>query len=294
VLGRIGRVLTILAVVAAAGWGVWTYVVPHRTDVPRLREMTVARAQAAAEEASLELVVAREAFSSEVDAGLIVSQRPPPGAVIDQGSEVRVVLSKGPELVVVPDVTGMRLPRARERIADARLEIDVERVFDREVPEGRVVDQNPLATTEIEVGKTVVVRVSRGPQPVDVPNVVGSAAGDAEALLEAAGFQVSRSQDFSDSVPRGSVIAQSPEAGTRLPVGNTVEIVLSKGPEEFPMPRVVGMSEQEARNVLTGRGLRVKTVDIPTGKEGEVVGQRPRPGTTVESGQQVTIYVGSG
>ena len=291
---RFVRVLAVLAFIAGAGWATWTYLIPHRTDAPRLEGLTVEEAQARAGEADLDLIVDGRAFSSDVEAGRILSQDPAPGEVVERGADIRVVLSRGPELVEIPQVTGETIQRARQMLRGVGLTTDVRRVFHPDAPEDEVIEQNPLAEREIEVGTQVVLTVSRGPRPVPVPGVVGRTASDAEALLIAAGLQVATAQEFSDRVPRGQVIRQSPPANARVLPGSTVELVISRGPRNFSMPNVIGLSRDEATAELRALGLEVEALRVPGSSGDRVVGQRPRAGTTVQAGGEVTIYIGGG
>jgi serine/threonine-protein kinase len=125
-----------------------------------------------------------------------------------------------------------------------------------------------------------------------VPSVVGLGEDEAGALITGAGLGLRVVEEFSDDVPRGRVIRQSPPGESTVRKGDTVTIVVSKGPRTFPMPDVVGMTENEAVATLRGLGLEVRVVDLPGSSGDRVVGQQPRAGTTVESGQRVTIYVG--
>jgi len=293
-LGRVGRWLAILIVFAAAGWATWTYLIPHRTDAPELAGLTVAQAQARAEEAGLELAVREEVFSSDVGAGFVVAQDPPPGVRVDQGSTIRVVLSKGKELLPVPAVTGLPLGEARRALREARFELEVVRVFDDGVAENVVIAQNPSAETELEVGLAIELTVSKGPKPVAVPNLVGRAQEDAEALLVAASLQVETSEDFSNTIPRGSVISQTPPAGEEIAPGSTVSLVVSRGPREFPMPGVVGMTKEAATSRLTDLGMQVEAVQLPGSSGNTVVGQTPEAGERVRAGDPVTIFIGGG
>ncbi|HEX6263249.1 MAG TPA: Stk1 family PASTA domain-containing Ser/Thr kinase [Actinomycetota bacterium] len=293
-LATFARVIALLAVLAAAGWATWTYLIPHRTDAPRLQGLTIEEAQGRAEEAGLSLLVDGREYASDVEAGRILSQEPGAGEVVERGTEIRVVLSRGPELVAIPEVTGQTIERARGMLRRADLTWEVNRVYHSQAPEGTVIDQNPLADREIEVGTQVVLTVSRGPRPVEVPGVVGVSASEAEAELLAAGLRVTRTQEFSDRVLRGEVIRQSPEAETRVLPGTAVEIVISRGPREFPMPNVIGMSREEAVATLRGLGLTVDATRVPGSTGDRVVGQQPRADTTVRAGAQVTIYIGGG
>jgi serine/threonine-protein kinase len=288
---RVLTTLSVLIVLAAMGWAAWAYVIPHRTTVPGVKGKTVSAAGAAAEEAGLQLSVAGQAYSSRVPAGHIINQEPPPGARVEQGTELSVVLSRGPQLVRVPNVRGQPEDRARERLRDLGLVVDVEREHHDTVPRTEVIDQNPRAGTTIEVGKTVTLTVSRGKPPVEVPGVEGRSEEEAGALITGAGLGLKVLTEFSDRVPRGVVVSQTPGGGTTVRKGDTVTIVISNGPRRFPMPDVVGMSEAAATTRLRELGLAVRAIQLPGTTGDKVVYSKPTAGTTVQSGQEVRIYL---
>jgi len=132
--------------------------------------------------------------------------------------------------------------------------------------------------------------VSDGPRPVKIPSVTGRPVAEATAALKAVGFSVDRIDRYSETVPRGDVIRQHPAKGT-APKGSTVTIVVSKGPQSFPMPDVEGMNGTAAEQELRSLGLDVHTVVIPSSSGNTVVGQAPAPGTTMHQGDSATIYV---
>jgi beta-lactam-binding protein with PASTA domain len=284
--------LSMFIVLAALGWAAWAYVIPHRTTVPNIQGTTVEAAEAAAEEAGLRLQLGGQAYSTEVPAGHVIRQDPAPGAEVDQGTRLSVVISRGPQLVEIPNVRGQPEEQATERLRELGLDVDVEREYHDTVPRFDVIDQNPRRGTTIEVGKTVTLVISRGKPPVEVPNVVGLGEEEAGALLTGAALGIRVLEEFSDEVPRGRVIRQNPQGGTTVRKGDSVTIWISKGPQTFPMPNVVGLSRDEAVARLRGLGLVPRVVDLPGSSGDTVVGQQPRAGTTVESGQEVTIYVG--
>ncbi|HEX2031200.1 MAG TPA: Stk1 family PASTA domain-containing Ser/Thr kinase [Actinomycetota bacterium] len=287
--------LSVLAVLAVAGWAVWTYVIPHRTRVPNVEGLRLAAAQRIAEQSRLELQVVRDEYSSTVAANRIIRQLLDPGSELEEGSSLRVVVSLGPEFVPVPEVTGMELAAARKTIRDARLEVGgIQRTYHDTVPAGHVIEQNPQQGTQLEVGEPVGLTISRGEEPVVVPGVVGLSEDEAASLIQGAGLGVAVVEQFSATVPRGDVVGQEPAADAEVRRGTTVTIVVSKGPRRFPMPNVVGMSKSSATAQLEGLGLTVRAVSLPGSSGSTVVGQRPAPDRTVEQGQEVTIYVGGG
>jgi serine/threonine-protein kinase len=216
---------------------------------------------------------------------------PPPDARIRKGKAVVLIPSLGRRLVAVPDVTGKPQAEAMKILSDAGFEVEVKREFHDSVPQGSVIRQDPGPDQQIQEGATVTIVVSRGPPPVKVPDVTGQPTADARRTLQALGFHVEATQDFSTDVPRGHVISTDPPSGQKAPKGSTVTLFVSKGPRTFDMPNVVGMQREAAVKKLEGLGLSVKVVEIPGTHGNQVVYQDPDPGVTVEQGQQVTIYV---
>jgi beta-lactam-binding protein with PASTA domain len=291
-LARLFRWVGIVAVVAALGWATWTFLIPHHTRVPDVVGDTLSTAQREAETAGLDLQVSRDAYSSDVPANRIISQSLKPGAEADRGDALAVVLSRGPELAPVPGVVGLTEGAARRQVDDAGFEVQIERAYHDTVPEGRVIEQNPPTDTTLEVGKRVTLTISRGKEPVAVPDVGGLSTTEASAILQAANLGIRVVQEFSTEVARDHVIRQEPAAGKTVPEESTVTIVVSKGPQQFPMPNVVGLSGSAAKAQLDGIGLVVDVQNLPGSMGDQVVGQQPNAGVTVQAGQNVTIYVG--
>jgi beta-lactam-binding protein with PASTA domain len=290
-LSRMSRWISLVAVLAVVGWAVWTFLIPHRTTVPDLLGDTLRTAQREAEAAGLEVQVGGEEFDSNVPPNQILTQSLRPGAETDEGSAIRVVLSRGPEEEAVPEVIGLPEDAAVRRL-EADFEVRVLREYHDTVPQGRVFDQRPDPGFELEVGREVRILVSRGKPPVQVPRVTGLAQAEATTILEGAGLGVDPTEEFSGTVQRGVVISQQPEADQTVPAGSTVTIVVSKGPQRFEMPSVEEQTTDAARSQLESLGLVVRVVNTPFQSGNLVVDQDPEPGAIVQTGQQVTIYVG--
>jgi len=294
---RIRTVLFIAGLLLLLGmgaWAAWVYAVPHYTSVPNVVGMSQREAGALLEEAGLAARIGDGEYSTRFPDGSVIRTVPTPGARVRKGDQVTLIPSLGPQLLLVPDVMGQREAAAKRTLTGAGFRWEVESAFDDGVAKGRVIRQSPDPGQRIEEGSTVTITVSRGPAPVEVPNVVGQPASQAQATLEALGFTVERGEEFSTEVPRGSVIRTEPPAGRRAPRGSEITMVVSRGPRTFPMPDVVGMTREAATNELVGLGLRVNVVLLPSSDPpNTVVFQDPAPGTTVRQGDEVTIYVTS-
>jgi beta-lactam-binding protein with PASTA domain/predicted Ser/Thr protein kinase len=287
-LGLIG----ILLMLGLVGWAVWTYAIPHYSTVPNVIGLSQRDAEARLEQAGLKVRIGDGEYSTSVPDGAIVTTRPPTGVEIRKGDEVVLVPSLGPQLLLVPEVVGMSEQAATRKLEDAGFQVDVQRAFDDGVPKGDVIRQSPAPNQRIEQGETVTITVSRGPTPVEIPNLAGRPSEDARDTLVALGFKVKQKEEFSTEFANGEVIRTQPPAGEKAPRGSTVTMVVSKGPRTFPMPNVVGMTREEAISELESLGLVVEVVVVPNNDPpNTVVYQDPIPGDTVEQGQTVTLYV---
>ena len=185
-----------------------------------------------------------------------VGRSPAPGTEVRRGTDVSLVVSKGPERYAVPPVVGMTVAEASARIEAVNLEVGkVTEAFSEKVPEGQVVSAKPGPGASLKKGTAVAMTVSKGRQPIEVADFTGKNAETASRTLSDRGLKVDATkQENSDTVPKGRVISQSPRDGT-LFRGDTVTLVVSKGPVLVDVPNVVGQQVQQARQALEAAGL---------------------------------------
>ena len=258
--------------------------------VPSVLDRPLEQAVTAVEQANLDSTVS-EAFSEDVAAGTVLAVDPAVGATVGRGSEVVLTVSKGPERYTVPDVGGMTLAEARRQLEENSLALGkVTEKFSEKVPDGQVVSLAPEAGSSAKKGAEVALVVSKGRQPIAVPDHTGKDAGDAEKAISDLGLEVDASaQENSDSVAKGDVISQSPRDGT-LFRGDTVTLVVSKGPVMVEVPNVVGKQLQEARRILGDAGFEVKVERALGGIFGTVRFQDPEKGKAPK-GSTVTVTI---
>ncbi|MBX6371296.1 MAG: Stk1 family PASTA domain-containing Ser/Thr kinase [Acidothermus sp.] len=287
-------VLLLAAGAAAAGW--W-YAAGRYTRVPNLVGLSQSQAASRAAAAHLTLKIAGEDWSTQYPAGAVISQQQKPATSLLRGSVISVVLSKGRHLTKVPDLVPgqMSLDGYRQALAEAGLTLgSVSERYDESVAAGDVLAVDPPAGTQLDWGSAVSVVVSKGRQPIPIPHVVGQSIDDATTILRNAGFTVRVTQDFSDTVPRGQVISQSPDGGSGYR-GDTVTLDVSEGPQLFPVPKVTSdladptswISVDQARQILESAGFTVKVGK--QGRFGIVIRQDPKPGSMEPKGFTVTI-----
>ena len=285
--------LLVLLGLAAIAAGVFFLTRPDEVDVPKVvgQKADVASTRLDNLGFDVELQYLR---NPDVPRDTVSKQQPNPGVSADKGSTVTVYVSSGPGQADVPDVVGSRLKAARRAIERQGFEVDVEREFSDTVKPNRVIDTRPSAQTQLDLGKTVTLIVSDGPEQAEVPDVTGLSESSATARMQAAGFEVSTTRAESTSADPGTVTTTSPRAGTVLRLGQTVTLTVAEAPEEVEVPSLVGDTLNEALQELADAGLvarqREEAVASPD-EDGTVLSQRPSGGTLPEGGT-VTIVVG--
>ena len=204
--------------------------------IPDVLGMTEEEAAAELEKAGLEYTLGTPVISDEYEAGEVVSTDPDVGREVKKGYKVRLILSKGSdsESVKTPNTVGKKLDEAKELLEKFDLKCgSVKYDEDSDLPDGTVISQDPEAGEEVETGTSVNLVVSRAAENTEVPDVRGLSQSAAKEKLEENGFELGKvSTEYSDDVEEGLVISQSPKAGSEEAEGTSVDIVISKGPEE--------------------------------------------------------------
>jgi beta-lactam-binding protein with PASTA domain len=258
--------------------------------------------------------------------GVVVSQDPVAGVTAVSGTTVKLTVSSGVKGVAVPQLVGQTQGAAVDALTKLGLKPVLKNV-PSDKPVGTVVGQNPPAGNQVDKGSKVVLNVSTGTGPstttvatttttatttsttvtgtttttaagpVHLPRVLGLAQTPALRQLNALGLRPTVVY-VSSSQPANRVIAQSPAPGATLSRGSRVRVNVSTGPNPQPataVPNVVGQDQTTAAQTLRSAGFRVAVLNRPTSdqnKEGLVVEQQPKAGTSIPAGLQVTIFIG--
>src|ERR687894_19409 len=194
----------------------------------------------------------------------------------------------------VPDLVGMSLDGARERVGDD-FQVEVAKSVAGERPVDTILGQSP-SSGKAEKGSTISVNVV-GTRVSDVPDVVGSGRAEAEQALKADGFQVEVQEQESSFDDQNRVMGQDPSGGTRAEVGSGVTISVGTGPSSVPVPRLYGSTPAQAKSVLQGAGLGLGTQSRDYNSdvaEGSIFFQDPSGGANVEPGTAVDVTVSLG
>jgi serine/threonine-protein kinase len=208
--------------------------------------------------------------------------------------EVTLTVSNGPGSSKVPSTSGMSEAEAIEAIEEAGFRAKVQRVNSASVEEGLVVHTEPSGGEAATNGSTVTVFVSSGPKLTKVPVLVGSQRNLAVQQIRGSGLEAIVEEEES-AKPAGQVIRQTPSAGTQVPPGSPVTVVVSKAREQVQLPNVIGKLRREAVEAVRAAGLVPAVEEEETeveGKIGRVIDQFPTPGSRLEPQTEVTLVVG--
>ena len=305
----------------------WLLGLRSMVAVPVVVGQTQAQAQVTLEGAGLRLGQVSQEPTLAVAPGTVVGQTPVAGTTAKTDSAVDIAVAALPS-VKVPDVVGKAESEAIETLAEEGLRVEtVVYVNDAAVKAGYVVAQTPVGGSDATVGALVSLTVSKGPETGAIPNVIGLAESDAQAVLTDAGFKVTSTKSTNSNVPAGDVSAQSPAAGVTAAAGSSVAITVSTGPpaepaapaapatpqepaapaepekpaepvepqpEKAEVPDVVGLSFKEARKALKEEALKIKVVFAKSDPENalKVIEQDPGAGDSVDPGTVVTVTIG--
>jgi serine/threonine-protein kinase len=254
--------------------------------VPSLVGLTKEKATDEVANAGLSLKIVTQSADDPKD--IVIGQRPAPGAFASDDGSVELVVSRGPPPVAVPTVTDRTPADAQAALQAAGFVVNVKHQYDETVPADGVIGTDPAGGTQAPRDSTLTLLVSDGPAPVAVPDVTGKTFDDASAALTAAGFTVSRVDDFSATVDNGKVIGTDPPANQNANRGSQVVVHVSKGPETVKVPNLVGQTLEAAQQALQAQGFEVDTQSYLPGRL--VRAQSPAAGTTVNKGTKVTLF----
>jgi eukaryotic-like serine/threonine-protein kinase len=287
--------LALLALAAAVALALLLTQPSSTVSVPNVTGQSEQAAGAALRRAGLN-PVSSLATSATVPSGLVISQTPQAGGAAKKGARVSIVVSQGPASAALTDVDGLPAAQAETRLRKAGFKPAAKPQANATVKAGLVIASEPPAGTELQVGSSVTLLVSSGPAPVRVPDVVGQSLASAEATLSNAELDVGTvERKVSSTTSPGTVISQSPTAGTSLHPGEKVELTVAQAPKEITVPNLVGAAEAAAVGALRRAGLKAQKVPRVTGEQaqvGVVLEQGPAAGAHVRKGATVTITVG--
>ena len=202
--------------------------------------------------------------------------------------------------IKVPALVGMTQDEAIAALESKGLDYKFgTSVLSDEIEPGRVVSTDPEAGKEVREGYRVTIILSRGTDAdkVKVPNCVGKPKEDAEKLLEVYNLVMGSITEEVSELPEGTVISQTPDAGSEVAEGTQISFVVSLGGgEKIAVPKLTGMTRKDAKDTLEAAGLILGTVteEESTAEKGTVINQSVAAEEEVQTGTRIDLVLSSG
>ncbi|NGN94993.1 Stk1 family PASTA domain-containing Ser/Thr kinase [Nocardioides sp. KC13] len=226
--------LVIIGLIAVGAYFLPTALGPQTTPAPDVTGLTQEKAMAGLSTAKLKGSVKQES-SDTVAVGVVISQDPPAGQDVEEGSTVTLTVSTGPPNREMPNVIGSPQKTAKQLLESDPYNFTVKiETEDSDQPKGTVIESDPVDGESVTTGKSTVVTLTVSKGPNKVPNVVGKTAEEAKEILRAAGFTPVVKDEPNTDKPKDTVVEQSPDKGTPLAQDGEVIIFVSTKEEALP------------------------------------------------------------
>ena len=267
--------------------------------VPDVKGMSYSEAKEVLEAKGLKIEKADEPIASQkIEKGKIVSQTPSKNSKVKKGRTVRVILSAGNTELKVPDLKGLSYKEAKTLLSEMGLQISKgDEVDSDSVAEGLIASQYPSAKTKVDKGDIITVNISKGKKDAVIPKLVGTtftSESDVSATLSKYGYKLGKvSYEESYETP-GTIIKQSPDAGTTAEKKTSVDIVISKAKSKATVPNLNGMTYDQAESALQSLGFSVGRVTEEENNgftAGTVFKQYPAANSEYQTGSTVDIWI---
>ncbi len=282
-----------LFVALVVGGLAWFLLSGTKVVVPDVAGQSVSTASANLENVAFK-VSTNQVFSETVPNGTVVSTEPAANTSVKKGSIVKVNVSKGQERYIIPsDLKGKDPNDVKKILQDLTLSIsETVEVYHSKVPIGKVVGTLPIRGSKVKRNAPIVLQISKGPAPVTIPPIAGKDIKVVTKQLQKLGLVVDIKDQIFDASDVGSVISSDPTPGSSLKKGETVHLVISKGPPPVQVPNVVGLDVEVAKTTLTNAGFEVVVENyVPLVVLNQVYSQDPAGGSMAPPGSTIILKI---
>jgi serine/threonine-protein kinase len=283
---RLYYVLGGLAAVLLIGLLIWWQSAGKYTTVPSVGHLSASTARLEVRNQGLTAKMGRPQFSARVAKGTIIGTEPAIGSRVSKGSTVLLIVSAGPHMIQVPQVTGSTLATAQAALRHAGLiPGKVVEETSTTIQSGIVISTTPASGVSWPQSRPISLVVSTG-QPV--PSFVGQQKAVAEQWAQANSVKLNEVADAKSDQPAGTITQQSVPPGSSFTANEVITIDFSNGPQMVNVPDVTGQQVSPAEQALTQAGFQVKVDQVgplDTVFSESPTGQAPQ-------GSTITIYVG--
>lgn len=264
--------------------------------MPDIVGISLDEAKKLCEKQGIILIVSEYQYNADYDAMYVLAQGVKEGEAIQKDATVEIVLSKGKQSYIVPDVVYFEEEEAINIVKERGLDCDITYKEDENVAEGCVVSQSVAAGTQAKAGDVISLVVSSGPPKFDMIDVVGEQHKDAEEKLHELGLVVTVDYIYDENYELGTVIKQSEEKGAKVYKGYEITITVVSDEALINVPDVVGKDFDEATEMITSANLKVEKNEIYDNNvaAGLVISQTPQAGSSQKGGTKILLTVSLG
>lgn len=206
----------------------------------------------------------------------------------------------GQTKISVPDLSGMTIEQAEKTASKDGFKLkEGKQVYNSEVAEGRVAQQNPEAGSKQNKGSTITVNLSKGSKAGTVPNIIGKKYDEIDKILKDNGYKLGIVKEVTSTEPAGTVLKQDPEGGTDADKGSKINVTVSdgKGKEQGVVPALTGKTLEQAKTAIVSAGFEVGNITYNNSDiygNGYIMYQQYSAGSSLDKGKSIDIEVSKG
>lgn len=226
-------ILLLILSSAFIGWLIVSVLLPPKgVETPDLTGLTLVEALKKSEDSNLNLRLKEQHFNGKIPKYHIITQEPIAGQIIRPGRKISVILSKGPQEVVIPDLSDLPRREVESYLARAGLQVGfISKVHSENYQLDTLIAQNPLPGYRSMVGQKVNLLISLGSSPrfYVMPDWIGNTINRVRTLAISMNIrtEISRRQVAPEYNP-GTILDQTPKAGYRIQEGDIARLIISR------------------------------------------------------------------
>lgn len=225
--------------------------------IPKVSGITIEQAKQAFTKAKINYEFHNK-YSDDVAKDLLIDTQPAQGKRIKKDQTIQAFVSLGVEMVKVPTVTNILQADAEVLLKTAKLKTGkVTEAYHDTLANGKVISQSIAANTTVKHDTAVDLVISKGPEPITIPNVINKKLADVEKELTALGLKIKNTEVYDNDIPAGSIIKQDPVSGPGHR-GDQLSLTISLGPEIIEVPNLYMLTPKAAQTKLENLGFKVQ------------------------------------
>ncbi len=274
----------------------WLVPMIEKVKVPKITTLQFEKAITTLAKKGL-LIGDKTATVSNKPENSVLTQSPKTNTEVDKGSYVDVTVAIKADKIVVPTVIGINILNARKNITHVGLNVgSVTEEISDDVQAGTVLAQQPLPKTEVDPGTAVNLTVAKAQEKKQVPQLIKQNEKNAQEILQKSQLTLGTVSNRTSSSPKGTILLQTPKAGTSVAINSQVSIVVASALKTTTVPNLVGYGTTDAKKVaelLEKAHLQQGNVSYIVSRKpkGTILNQKPVAGAKVVIGSAIDITV---